>query len=253
MKKLFFLLSLVASTRLYAMDAPLLPPPDRNLEPVKVVCTDFTSSFDVGIYNRFVQIIKADIARTLPSFGNRKLPDGVNMVGFCSLVFDCLDHIEKKDSVALQGIYKNYMRENKHEKFCELVLASHILGIDFIVTEAQSFFKNDYKLLIDQDDSTFFVKLLIFQRNRFPALGNLDHLLGYAAATGKSEIVKTLLVSKASVDLLDSEGVTPLIHAAKNGHLKVVAHYLLPRQQLMELIGKGILLLWRQRYRVTLK
>lgn len=192
-----------------------------------IYLADGKSMLDEKLYTQLLSLIKPSVKDALERESRKELRE-ISKLGLEGILSN-LETILKKDTQALRAIYLQYMADKKHEEFCELVSAAQNLGIEAVVSTAQEFFAHDYKILIDQEDSTFFIKLLIFQRNRFSGLGTLGHqedgstLMGYAASQGKGDIVATLLASKEDGNCVDDEGFTPLMHAAQKGHSKVVA------------------------------
>lgn len=186
---------------------------------------------DTPLFARFLEVIKPQQKVALqPRFGYRQtLPAEVSQIGAQQIIYSCLEAIEKKDVEALKAQYAGYLADNKHEEFCELVLAGDFLGIDCVVSSAKAFVKDSYKELIDHPDSTFAIKVLIFQRNRYKALCDIHHKheggetwLVYAVSQGKSDIVQTLLDSKSQVDVARDDGMTPLMVAAQAGNKAIV-------------------------------
>ncbi len=194
--------------------------------------------YDIALYNKFLGLIKPDLKRSLEDDGrkklHRKLPAGTTSLGLAQIMMHCLDALEKKDTQALLTLYTQYLGQNKHAEFCETVANARILGIEMIVTTAQEFFNNYYKTLIDHNNSSFFVNLIRFQKDRFKELGDINEkdpetgetFLNYAAAQGKFDIVKALLDAGALVDNADNLGITPLRAAAEKGNLEIVTRLL---------------------------
>ena len=163
-------------------------------------------------YRQLLSVIKPSLRDALEREKSHKEIPGISKDGLLGVLAN-IDAILKKDLQALRGIYREYMTDQRAEDFCEFVFAAYYLGIEVVIASVQEFLSQDYKTIIEQEDSTFMVKLLTFQKNPFPQLGRLccqkdgSTLIGYAASQGKSTIVSTLLSCGVDPNLADAEGI----------------------------------------------
>lgn len=227
LKKLGIILLCIFTAEVSAMED--LGPSDSE-EIVEVYVEKGRMLLDRSLFERVQKISKTNIHVLLEPRSKHTLA-GLSQKGWREVITH-IAALEQRAAGDMQGIFLAYMAAQDHEGFCEFVLAAQALGIEFCVKTAQDFFKRNYRTLIDLEDSTFFTNLLLFQRNRFKALGAINRqedgetLLTYAAARGKSLIVSTLLASQADPQLVNDEGSTPLIEAAKAESVAVVKQLL---------------------------
>ena len=132
--------------------------------------------------------------------------------------------------LSIHGMESGVKRQMITEQPSELPLPQELLQVQFR-TAVRAGSAEVVKRILDDDHILFNIHIAALhpEPEMLPALRYFDDLpplsasaLHVAAALGHTDVALVLLDHNAAVDILDSNGMTPLMWAAQEGHLTMV-------------------------------